>query len=106
MNQAVSNTDSYLFAIAVVMAFPVGMGVATLLRWVSQTMRDPQRQKRVANYWQFLGTWGVPFSLAMAMLKVVGRDTQGLVECLSECVLFVSMFFGAWTETRLFQNRR
>ena len=94
-----------LFA-SVGIAFPIGMGITVFLRWFSQTRQDARRQKVIENYWRFLGTWGVPYSLLMAMLKAVERNAQGLEEYLFECALFVVMFFGAWFEARRVQRRR
>lgn len=96
--------DVCLFLFLIVVAFPTGAGIAILLRWMSQK-KAPNKQKVIANAWKFLGTWAVPYSLLMAVLKLIENNPQGLVEYLVGCALFVSMFSGAWTEARRFQGR-
>jgi len=96
--------DLFLFLSFVTVAFPLGMGLAMFLRWLSRQM-PPAKQRTMANAWQLLATWAVPYSLLMAVLKSVQRNPQGLEESLVECALFVSLFSSAWTEARRFRGR-
>ncbi len=97
--------DICLFFFFIAVSFPAGAGLAIFLRWMSQK-KVPNRQKAIADAWKFLGTWAVPYSLLMAVLKLVQRNPQGVEEYLVQCALFVSLLSGAWTEARRFRGRR
>ncbi len=92
--------DALELVAALLLAFPLGMGFTLFLRWLSRQKRDPREQRSMAARWNVIGTFGVPFSLIMALLRAFHHDANGVESYLVQCAFFISMYLGARTQAR------
>jgi len=93
------------YLILLLLGFPLGAVFAVFLRWLSWQKKDLRSQQGVANGWVGLAG-AVIINLLMAALHAFQHNPRAVQREIVETAIFISLFFGAWAETRRFQKER